>query len=105
MFRRARQASPCVIFFDELDSLAPLRGAAGDSQVSERVVSQLLTELDGIQSLDSVLVLAATNRIDMIDPALIRSGRFYKLLYIGQPEKEARVSFYKKFTFYQKLQK
>ena len=91
VFRRARQASPCVIFFDELDSIAPLRGASGDSQVSERVVSQLLTELDGIQSLDSVLVLAATNRIDMIDPALIRSGRFDKLLYIGQPEKDARV--------------
>ncbi|HIC83997.1 MAG TPA: AAA family ATPase, partial [Nitrososphaerales archaeon] len=90
VFRRARQASPCVIFFDELDSIAPLRGASGDSQVSERVVSQLLTELDGIQSLDSVLVLAATNRIDMIDPALIRSGRFDKLLYIGQPEKDAR---------------
>ena len=90
VFRRARQASPCVIFFDELDSIAPLRGASGDSQVSERVVSQLLTELDGIQSLDSVLVLAATNRIDMIDPALIRSGRFDKLLYIGLPEKDAR---------------
>ena len=90
VFRRARQASPCVIFFDELYSIAPLRGASGDSQVSERVVSQLLTELDGIQSLDSVLVLAATNRMDMIDPALIRSGRFDKLLYIGQPEKDAR---------------
>ena len=90
VFRRARQASPCVIFFDELDSIAPLRGASGDSQVSERVVSQLLTELDGIQSLDGVLVLAATNRIDMIDPALIRSGRFDKLLYIGQPEKDSR---------------
>ena len=90
VFRRARQASPCVIFFDELDSIAPLRGASGDSQVSERVVSQLLTELDGIQSLDSVLVLAATNRMDMIDPALIRSGRFDKLLYIGLPEKDSR---------------
>ena len=90
VFRRARQASPCVIFFDELDSLAPLRGGGDGSQVSERVVSQLLTEIDGIQSLDSVLVLAATNRIDMIDPALLRAGRFDKLLYIGQPEKEAR---------------
>ena len=90
VFRRARQASPCVIFFDELDSLAPLRGGGDGSQVSERVVSQLLTEIDGVQSLDSVLVLAATNRIDMIDPALLRAGRFDKLLYIGQPEKEAR---------------
>ena len=91
VFRRARQASPCIIFFDELDSLAPLRGGGGDSQVSERVVSQLLTELDGIQSLDGVLVLAATNRIDMIDPALLRAGRFDKLLYIAQPNRNARM--------------
>ena len=66
VFRRARQASPCVIFFDELDSLAPLRGGGDGSQVSERVVSQLLTEIDGVQSLDSVLVLAATNRICLL---------------------------------------
>ncbi len=98
VFRRARQASPCVIFFDELDSIAPLRGASGDSQVSERVVSQLLTELDGIQSLDSVLVLAATNRIDMIDPALIRSGRFDKLLYIEKPGKDERAKILKIHT-------
>ena len=98
VFRRARQASPCVIFFDELDSIAPLRGASGDSKVSERVVSQLLTELDGIQSLDSVLVLAATNRIDMIDPALIRSGRFDKLLYIEKPGKDERAKILKIHT-------
>ena len=71
VFRRARQASPCIIFFDEIDALAPLRGLGGDSMVSERVVSQLLTELDGIQSLSGVVVLAATNRMDMVDPALL----------------------------------
>jgi transitional endoplasmic reticulum ATPase len=90
VFRRARQASPCVIFFDEIDSLAPVRGLGGDSQVSERVVSQLLTELDGIQSLTGVVVLAATNRMDMLDPALLRAGRFDKLLFIPQPDRNAR---------------
>jgi transitional endoplasmic reticulum ATPase len=90
VFRRARQASPCVIFFDEIDSLAPVRGLGGDSQVSERVVSQLLTELDGIQSLAGVVVLAATNRMDMVDPALLRAGRFDKLLFIPQPDRNAR---------------
>ncbi|MGI0084351.1 MAG: CDC48 family AAA ATPase, partial [Nitrososphaerales archaeon] len=90
VFRRARQASPCVIFFDEIDALAPVRGLGGDSMVTERVVSQLLTELDGIQSLAGVVVLAATNRMDMVDPALVRAGRFDKLLYIPPPDKTAR---------------
>jgi transitional endoplasmic reticulum ATPase len=90
VFRRARQASPCVIFFDEIDALAPVRGLGGDSMVTERVVSQLLTELDGIQSLSGVVVLAATNRMDMVDPALLRAGRFDKLLYIPAPDKDAR---------------
>ena len=90
VFRRARQASPCVIFFDEIDALAPVRGLGGDSMVTERVVSQLLTELDGIQSLAGVVVLAATNRMDMVDPALLRAGRFDKLLYIPPPDKNAR---------------
>lgn len=90
VFRRARQASPCIIFFDEIDSLAPVRALGGGNGVSERVVSQLLTELDGIQSLTGVVVLAATNRMDMVDPALLRAGRFDKLLYIPQPDKDAR---------------
>ncbi len=90
VFRRARQASPCIIFFDEIDALAPLRGLGGENMVTERVVSQLLTELDGIQSLSGVVVLAATNRMDMVDPALLRAGRFDKLLYIPQPDKDAR---------------
>jgi transitional endoplasmic reticulum ATPase len=90
VFRRARQASPCIIFFDEIDALAPVRGLGGDSMVTERVVSQLLTELDGIQTLAGVVVLAATNRMDMVDPALLRAGRFDKLLYIPMPDKPAR---------------
>jgi len=90
VFRRARQASPCVIFFDEIDSIAPTRGAGGGSMVTERVVSQLLTELDGIQALQGVVVLAATNRIDMIDAALLRPGRFDKIIAIPLPDKDAR---------------
>ena len=90
VFRRARQASPCVIFFDEIDALAPTRGMGGDSMVTERVVSQLLTELDGVQSLQGVVVLAATNRIDIVDPALLRAGRFDKLVQIPLPDKPAR---------------
>jgi transitional endoplasmic reticulum ATPase len=90
VFRRARQASPCVIFFDEVDAIAPVRGMGGDSMVTERVVSQLLTELDGIQSLQGVVVLAATNRIDMVDPALLRAGRFDKLVQVPLPDKAAR---------------
>ncbi|MGA2198523.1 MAG: CDC48 family AAA ATPase, partial [Nitrososphaerales archaeon] len=91
VFRRARQASPCVIFFDEIDALAPTRGMGGDSMVTERVVSQLLTELDGIQALNGVVVLAATNRMDMVDPALVRPGRFDKIISIPLPNKEARL--------------
>ncbi len=90
VFRRARQASPCVIFFDEIDALAPTRGMGGDSMVTERVVSQLLTELDGVQSLQGVVVLAATNRIDIVDSALLRAGRFDKLIQIPLPDKPAR---------------
>ncbi len=90
VFRRARQAAPCIIFFDEVDAVAPTRGMGGDSMVTERVVSQLLTELDGIQSLNGVVVLAATNRPDMVDPALLRAGRFDKLIRIPLPEEPAR---------------
>jgi len=91
VFRKAKQAAPCIIFFDEIDSLAPVRGyGLGESMVTERVVSQLLTELDGIQELHDVIVLAATNRIDMVDPALLRAGRFDKLVFIPLPDKNAR---------------
>ncbi|MCH7966183.1 MAG: CDC48 family AAA ATPase [Thaumarchaeota archaeon] len=90
IFKRARQSAPCVIFFDEIDSIAPIRGLAGDSAVSERVVSQLLTELDGMENMHGVVVLAATNRADMIDPALLRPGRFDKIIQIPLPDKESR---------------
>jgi len=89
-FRKARQVAPTVIFFDELDSLAPGRGGDVGSNVSERVVNQLLTELDGLEEMENVMVIGATNRPDMIDPALIRSGRFDRLVFIGEPELEGR---------------
>ncbi len=90
-FRKARQVAPTVIFFDELDSLAPGRGGGeGGSNVSERVVNQLLTELDGLEEMGEVMVIGATNRPDMIDPALIRSGRFDRLVMIGEPDTEGR---------------
>ena len=92
IFRRARQASPCVIFFDEIDSIAPIRGVGGETAVTERVVSQLLTELDGMENMRGVVVLAATNRPDMIDTALLRPGRFDKIIQIPLPDKESRKS-------------
>jgi len=90
IFKRARQSSPCVVFFDEIDSIAPIRGGGAETQVTERVVSQLLTELDGMQEMHGVVVLAATNRADMIDPALLRPGRFDKIIQIPLPDKESR---------------
>ncbi|MFP4628136.1 MAG: CDC48 family AAA ATPase [Halobacteriales archaeon] len=89
-FRKARQVSPAIIFFDELDSLAPGRTQDIGSKVSERVVNQLLTELDGLEEMEDVIVIGATNRPDMIDPALLRSGRFDRLVYIDEPELEDR---------------
>ena len=92
IFKRARQSAPCVIFFDEIDSIAPVRGAGGETVVTERVVSQLLTELDGMENMHGVIVLGATNRADMIDPALLRPGRFDKIIQIPLPDKESRRS-------------
>lgn len=91
MFRKARQAAPCIVFFDEIDALVPVRSAgASDSHVSERVLSQFLTELDGIDELKGVLVLGATNRIDMLDPAVIRPGRFDQIIEIPIPNQQDR---------------
>ena len=95
IFKRARQSAPCVVFFDEIDSIAPIRGAGGETAVTERVVSQLLTELDGMENMHGVIVLAATNRADMIDPALLRPGRFDKIIKIPLPDKESRKSILK----------
>ena len=90
VFQKARQAAPCIIFFDEIDALVPVRGASSDSHVSERVLSQLLTELDGIEELKGVLVLGATNRADMLDPAVLRPGRFDEIIEIPMPDKNGR---------------
>jgi len=91
VFRRAKQAAPSIIFFDEIDAIAPIRGGGyGDSGVTERVISQLLTEMDGIEELRGVVVIAATNRPDIVDPALLRPGRFDKLLYVPLPDFDAR---------------
>ena len=97
-FRKARQAAPCVIFFDEIDAIAPARGSLGDSHVTERVISQMLTELDGLEDLRDVIVIAATNRPDIIDPALLRPGRFDRLIYIPPPDKEARKEIFRIHT-------
>ncbi|MFL6522566.1 MAG: CDC48 family AAA ATPase [Nitrososphaera sp.] len=92
VFRKARQAAPCVIFFDELDAIAPRRGGGseGDGHVTERVISQMLTELDGLEDLKGVVVIGATNRPDIIDEALLRPGRFDRILEVPAPDKEAR---------------
>ena len=91
IFRKARQASPCIIFFDEIDSLVPVRsGGSSDSHVSERVLSQLLSELDGIEELKGILVLGATNRLDMLDPAVLRPGRFDEIVEIPIPDENDR---------------
>ena len=96
VFRKARQAAPTIVFFDEIDAIAPVRGSGyGDTNVTERVVSQLLTELDGLEELQRVVVLAATNRPDIIDPALVRAGRFDRILQVGAPDKKARLDILK----------
>lgn len=86
IFKKAKQVAPCIIFFDEIDALAPVRSDSNTTKVSERVVSQLLTEIDGVEELPDVQILAATNRVDMVDPALLRPGRFDLILEIPKPE-------------------
>jgi transitional endoplasmic reticulum ATPase len=98
IFRKARQAAPCIIFFDELDAIAPTRGDHGDSHVTERVISQFLTEMDGLEILTNVVVIGATNRPDIIDPALLRPGRFDRILYVPPPDRESRVQIIKIHT-------
>jgi transitional endoplasmic reticulum ATPase len=92
VFRKARQASPCIVFFDEIDALAPRRGSSGDAHVAERVVAQLLAEMDGVEDLRGVLVLAATNRVDAVDPALLRPGRFDRVVAIDPPGEADRLA-------------
>lgn len=90
IFRKARQTSPTIIFFDEIDSLVPRRNQGSDSKVSERVVNQVLTEIDGLESLNDVVIIGASNRPDIIDPALLRQGRFDRLILIPSPDVESR---------------
>jgi len=97
IFKKAKQMAPCIIFFDEIDSIAPVRGD-GDSQAWERVVAQLLTAMDGIESVNRVMIMAATNRPDMIDPALLRPGRMDRMILVGKPDLEARKSIFKVHT-------
>jgi transitional endoplasmic reticulum ATPase len=92
LFARARHAAPCVVFLDEVDALAPKRGQDGRSPVTDRVVSQLLTELDGVEALGDVWVIAATNRLDMIDDALLRPGRLDYRLEVARPDRRARAA-------------
>lgn len=98
-FKKARQASPCLLFFDEIDALAPTRGTSfGDSHVTERVISQMLSEMDGIEELKGVVVLAATNRLDIVDPALLRPGRFDLLFELPAPDGKAREEIFRIHT-------
>ena len=99
VFRKGRMAAPAVIFFDEIDSIVPRRGMGyGDSGVTGRVISQLLTEMDGIISLEDIVVIAATNRPDIVDPAILRPGRFDRLIYVPEPQQKARLEILKLYT-------
>lgn len=98
-FRKARQVAPCVIFFDEIDSVASMPGMEStDSRTSERVLNQLLTEMDGLESLRDVVVIAATNRPNLLDPAILRPGRFDRLVYIGSPDRKGRLKIFRIHT-------
>ncbi|MEB3774364.1 MAG: AAA family ATPase, partial [Desulfurococcales archaeon] len=91
IFKKARQYAPAIVFFDEIDAIAYSRGTEIGTRVGERIVSQLLTEIDGITELQDVVVIAATNRPDMVDPALLRPGRLEKLIYVPPPDEEGRL--------------
>ena len=97
IFKRAKQMAPCIIFFDELDSIAPVRGM-GDGSAWERVVAQMLTSMDGVEGLRNVTVMGATNRPDMVDPALLRPGRFDRLILVGKPDADSRLGILKVHT-------
>lgn len=98
VFRKAKQTAPTVIFFDEIDSIAPARGYSGDSGVTQRVVNQLLTEMDGMEELHDVSVIAATNRKDIIDPALLRPGRFDRHVEVDLPDEKSREKIFEVHT-------
>jgi len=105
VFRRARQVAPCIVFFDEIDSIASRRGAGFDSHATERVVNQLLTELDGIEQNRNVIFMAATNRPDLMDPGLLRPGRIDKMIRIDPPNDKGRLAIFKVHTKNVKMDK
>ena len=98
VFKKARMAAPCIVFFDEIDALVPVRGGSGSSQVSERIVNQFLSEMDGIEELHGVMILAATNRVDLIDPALLRPGRIEINVPLPVPDAETRRAIFEVHT-------
>ncbi len=98
IFKKAKQAAPTVVFFDEIDAIASIRGIEVGSKVGERVLNQLLTEMDGLEELHNVVIIAATNRPDMLDPALLRPGRFDKILLVQAPDAEARMEIFRVHT-------
>ncbi|MCD6492757.1 MAG: AAA family ATPase, partial [Archaeoglobaceae archaeon] len=98
IFRKARQVAPSIIFFDEIDAIAQLRGVDEGSRAVERVLNQILTEMDGLEELQGVMVIGATNRPDILDPALLRPGRFDRLVYVRPPDKKSRVAIFKIHT-------
>jgi len=98
IFRKARQAAPCIIFLDEIDAIAPSRSSGTDSHVTERVVSQILTEIDGLEELHNVVVIGATNRLDIVDSALLRPGRFDRIIEVPMPDAKARESIFRIHT-------
>ncbi|MGC9226566.1 AAA family ATPase, partial [Caldivirga sp.] len=101
--KKARMAAPCVVFFDEIDAIAPARGYRIDSGATDRIVNQILAEMDGIAPLRNVVVIAATNRPDILDPALLRPGRFDRIIYVPPPDKEAILEIFKVHTKHIKL--
>jgi transitional endoplasmic reticulum ATPase len=104
VFKKARQVAPSIIFFDEIDALAPARGTSSDSHVIDNVLNQILTEMDGLEELKDVVVMGATNRPDIVDPALLRAGRFDRLVYIGEPTFEDRKKIIQIHTRYMPLE-
>ena len=99
IFRKARQAAPCIIFLDEVDALVPRRGSgSSDSHVTENIVSQILTEIDGLEELHNVLIIGATNRLDIVDEALLRPGRFDRIIEVGNPDSKGRMHIFEIHT-------
>jgi transitional endoplasmic reticulum ATPase len=101
VFRKARTAAPAIIFFDEIDALAPTRGSGGDGPGAvhnQRVISQLLTEMDGLESMKDIVVIAATNRPELIDKALLRTGRFDRFVYVDAPDADSRKAIFEIYT-------